>query len=197
MKMAELIRQQFGGMYGAIVLVRNTEVAVFWARFNVLGGLVVLLMTVAVANSDKGSVQRYWNFICALGIMLTIVWFVAVWVGRGLIRYWEKQLSQFESCIGLFTKVDQPEVTHDNAVKEIAFFKDYIDKMSRGLWGASDYWTRRGERHPLSTYALLVPIMLLVCWFYLWVTPLPTLSRDKPSESIPQSRNHENAVNGK
>jgi len=108
-------------MFGAVVDIRNAELATLWSRFNihlvVNGGLIVLLITMDQTKLGSVYVPSY-----LFGLFLCILWLVAERFGRAALRHRDAKVREFE------------EQYFKDALENYKLFRDVPRHLYRQEW---------------------------------------------------------------
>lgn len=144
----------FGNVYAAVVQTRNTEITVYWNRYNILGAMVFGLI-VAVSNSRPDTIfAAQWGIACLAGLFLTFIWgFVAV-TGRALFVHWQNCAADLEEDPHKWkvftTLIRSPRISF--YIRLISSFKQLVSQ-------------------PYTYIALSLPAFAAVLWILLLINP--------------------------
>lgn len=147
------------GIYNALVSVRNTELSVYYTRYNIQAVINFGLIAAVLASRQDSmflSPLSYWVIIG--GVALSLIWLGFAVVGKRLFtERWEKYIRQYER------DVLAPQ-------KSLQMFTQ-VEEMERNL----DPWKRNWKN--LNVLTRSVPIIavaawILIAWSSLYLEPL-------------------------
>jgi hypothetical protein len=143
------ISWKIDAIYTALVNVRNTELSVYYARYNILAVINIgLIAAVLATRHDSRFLSPLPCWIVLGGCALSLVWLGFAALGKRLFtERWEVYLRRFEREI-LDRQGLQPELqlfTHVESTEQ---------KLS--------WWKRHWEN--LNVLTLLVPLMAFAAW---------------------------------
>jgi len=143
--------------YTSLVNVRNTELSVYWTRYNILAAVNLALLAIALASDSTSFMYNFPIWIMLGGIILAFIWLLITIKGKQLItNRWEEHIRDYEKA---FKDKNQKLFTNVNTAENVkCFLKKHYDN--------------------LNIPARAVPIICIVGWliigFYFW----PTTTKD-------------------
>jgi hypothetical protein len=102
-------------IYRELVTVRNTELIVYWARYNIQSAINFGLLVAVLANKPESFIGRHMECTAFAGILLALIWLLFIVFGKKLlIGRWERHIRTYENNISevkyrLFSKVKEEE----------------------------------------------------------------------------------------
>lgn len=148
--------------YTAFINVRNTEVAVYWTRYNIQTFLNLGLLVAALSAKPDSLIVQHMFCTSIGGFCLAVIWlFMTIWSKRLITKRWDEYIRQYEEhyceeLLPLFTLVEAEE-------------------NKKGFW--KKHWNN------LNILARIVPVILIIVWLILGIntfigTPAPLKSQE-------------------
>lgn len=141
-------------LYTAFVNVRNTELSVYWTRYNIQSAINFVLLAAVLTSRSDSFVNKYMNSAAIAGFVLAGIWFLVTIKGKQLLTdRWDSHLRTYEKIIigreehRLFCKVAQDE---EKKCKLMRMW-DNLDILARGL-----------------------PVLCMLVWGLVWVRSCTT-----------------------
>jgi hypothetical protein len=141
-------------LYTALVNVRNTELTVYWTRFNIQSAINLVLLAAALSSKSDSFVGKHMWFAAIAGIILAIIWLLFIVKGKQLLEdRWEPHIRKYEE--------NTPQVQY-KLFCEIQKEKERVRKCNklRPRWDNLDYLSRS------------LPILCIAAWFIILVISL-------------------------
>ena len=101
--------------YASLVNVRNTELSVYWTRYNILAAVNLALLAFALASDSTSFMYNFPLWIMSGGIIFAFIWLFITITGKQLItNRWDKHIRDYEKAFNdknqkLFTNVNTEE----------------------------------------------------------------------------------------
>ena len=145
-KQPESLKQE--ALYTALVNVRNTELTVYWTRYNIQSAINFVLLAAALAGKSDSLIGKNMKFAVCAGILLALFWIIFVVKGKELLTdRWEKHIRTYEEST--------PQGTY-RLFCEIKKEEDSKGSIQR-KWDNLDYLSRA------------LPILCMVAWIILGI----------------------------
>ncbi len=147
--MADEQKPKIEGIYTALVNVRNTELSVYYARYNIQAVINFgLIAAVLAAREDSKFLTPLPLWIVLGGLALSMLWLCfVIWGKRLFTRRWESYLREYEIDI----------LAHQCLKNGLLMFTDVKDKEEK-LRQPRRYWDN------LTILNVLVPLMASAAW---------------------------------
>ena len=110
-KSSEEVKYEF--LYSALVELRNTELNVYWARYNILSAINFAMLAVSLSAAENSIVANAARLLVSLaGLLLSVIWLLITIKGKQLLIYrWDRNIAIYEEKfinvpdLKLFTRV--------------------------------------------------------------------------------------------
>ena len=103
-------------LYSSLVGLRNTELTIYWTRYNILSAINFALLAVGFSAGDASFVVANRTLTAVGGLLIAVIWLLITVKGKQLlIERWDRNIEIYEEqCITdpdlrLFTRVLQNE----------------------------------------------------------------------------------------
>jgi len=129
--------------YSSFVSVRNTELAAYWTRYNILAAVNLALLAAALAANTSSLIRYCPWLISGGGIVLSFIWLLITIKSKQLLENrWDKHIRDYEGAL------------KDNRIK---LFTNVYSEEDKKSWVKKHY-------DNLNILARLLPILCIVGW---------------------------------
>jgi hypothetical protein len=86
-------------LYTALVNIRNTELSVYWTRYNIQSAINFVLLAAALASGSDSFARKHMALTVVAGLLTSIVWLLFIAKGKQLLmNRWERHIRAYEDC---------------------------------------------------------------------------------------------------
>jgi len=139
-------QQEF--LYAPLVDLRNTELSIYWTRYNILSAVNFGLLAVVLSASDDSFVPTMRTLVSLGGVLIAVIWLLFTVKGKQLLKNrWDQNISIYENkCI------DNPD---------LRLFSRVLENESKKKW-------LRKNWDNLNILARSLPALCIVAWIIFW-----------------------------
>ena len=129
----EALRRE--ALYTALVDVRNTELAVYWTRYNIQSAINFGLLAAVLASNSDSFIRKYIEFTAPAGFLLALIWLLFLVKGKQLLTgRWERHIRNYEKNTPEVKYRLFCEIENEKGIKtKWRTMWDNLDVLSRGL----------------------------------------------------------------
>ena len=139
-------------LYASLVAARNTELTIYWARYNIQAILNFGLLAATMQAPGGSLLNPIPRVILGAGIFLALTWFGLTIMGKRLLEQrWQTYIRRCEERI----------VKNKDEDEDLLVFTDIAKREA-----ASGWWKR--EWNNLTILTSLVPLLCLIAWVLVW-----------------------------
>ncbi len=86
-------------LYTALVSIRNTELSVYWTRYNIQSAINFVLVAAALASGPDSFASKHMALTAVAGLLASIIWLLFIAKGKQLLMTrWERHIRAYEDC---------------------------------------------------------------------------------------------------
>lgn len=145
----------YGNIYSALVQTRNTELTIYWTRYNILGAIVFVLVAAALNTKSDTLCILYWDMLCWVGFILAWIWLFVAFTGRGIVIDWQNRVADIESDPNKWKAF-----TSWARSPRVPFYEKLLNHLIIPSF-----------KQPYTYVALLLPLAAIIIWSLLLYKP--------------------------
>jgi len=133
------------GQYAALVSLRNTEISVYWTRYNIQSAINCVVLAAALASRSDSYIKVNMPFFSMIGILMTIIWIIFIIMGKMMLfDLWESNLINYEKIT--------------TGIKYKLFYQ---------IHGTENTGSLRRIFNKITILALTLPLLCMGAWVYI------------------------------
>jgi hypothetical protein len=150
-------------LYSSLLSVRNTELTVYWTRYNIQAVLNFGLIAVALSAAPNSIIDKFPTLVAVSGMFLALIWLLFVVFSKRLITdEWDNCVKNYEQSI-LKSKQDVP-----NDILIISQFTYNKNYFKRNLYNLNFVACSLPIICGLAWYLFLLQKTQITCCSLLW-----------------------------
>ncbi|MFX0139538.1 MAG: hypothetical protein ACFFDN_38205 [Candidatus Hodarchaeota archaeon] len=145
--------------YSDIVNIRNTELTVYWTRYNIQAAINIGLLAVTISANPGSYISQFRVQVSILGILISCIWIGFIVLSKKLIHMWEEYIIKYENEY-LYDKIPMKPIKVFTDVYE----KNRLNKTNKSIIS----WIIIRWKF-LDIFASGIPIICILTWLFILI----------------------------